>query len=236
MGGLSVGVPGTVRGWETALKRYGTRSLRSLLRPGQQIAARASSSTRRSRPGRRQQGDLRRLHVDAGALPRPRATRRSRWRGPAQPGHGQDLRAHRRQPGPLLHRRDRARHRADRAAPAPGAGLRPPAEVHPGTMTSRDLAALRGDPPQADQGRLPRARRLRHGPAVLGRLDRRRGAEHPRGLLAARATTATRRCTATSRPRSSPTPTAARTSATRRTSTCRCAACCRTRLPPSGGR
>jgi gamma-glutamyltranspeptidase/glutathione hydrolase len=37
-GGLSVGVPGTVRGWETAAKRYGTRSLSSLLRPGQQLA------------------------------------------------------------------------------------------------------------------------------------------------------------------------------------------------------
>ena len=36
--GLSVGVPGTVRGWEKALKRYGTRSLRSSLRPGERIA------------------------------------------------------------------------------------------------------------------------------------------------------------------------------------------------------
>jgi gamma-glutamyltranspeptidase / glutathione hydrolase len=36
--GLSVGVPGTVRAWETALKRYGTRSLRSSLRPGERIA------------------------------------------------------------------------------------------------------------------------------------------------------------------------------------------------------
>ena len=36
--GLSVGVPGTVRGWESALKRYGTRSLRSLLKPGERIA------------------------------------------------------------------------------------------------------------------------------------------------------------------------------------------------------
>ena len=36
--GLSVGVPGTVAGWETALKRYGSRSLRSLLRPGERIA------------------------------------------------------------------------------------------------------------------------------------------------------------------------------------------------------
>jgi gamma-glutamyltranspeptidase/glutathione hydrolase len=36
--GLSVGVPGTVRAWETALKRYGTRSLRASLRPGERIA------------------------------------------------------------------------------------------------------------------------------------------------------------------------------------------------------
>ena len=36
-GGLSVGVPGTVRGWETALKRYGTKRLSSLLRPAERI-------------------------------------------------------------------------------------------------------------------------------------------------------------------------------------------------------
>jgi gamma-glutamyltranspeptidase / glutathione hydrolase len=38
VGGLSVGVPGTVRGWQLALKRYGTRSLASLLKPGERIA------------------------------------------------------------------------------------------------------------------------------------------------------------------------------------------------------
>jgi gamma-glutamyltranspeptidase/glutathione hydrolase len=38
VGGLSVGVPGTVRAWQTALQRYGSRSLRSLLKPGEQIA------------------------------------------------------------------------------------------------------------------------------------------------------------------------------------------------------
>jgi gamma-glutamyltranspeptidase / glutathione hydrolase len=36
-GGLSVGVPGTVRGWESALKRYGTKRLSSLLRPAEKI-------------------------------------------------------------------------------------------------------------------------------------------------------------------------------------------------------
>jgi gamma-glutamyltranspeptidase/glutathione hydrolase len=38
VGGLSVGVPGTVRAWQTALTRYGSRSLKSLLRPGEKIA------------------------------------------------------------------------------------------------------------------------------------------------------------------------------------------------------
>jgi gamma-glutamyltranspeptidase / glutathione hydrolase len=37
-GGLSVGVPGTVRGWEAALKRYGTKRLSTLLRPAERIA------------------------------------------------------------------------------------------------------------------------------------------------------------------------------------------------------
>ena len=36
--GLSVGVPGTVRGWEEALRRYGTMSLTEALRPGIQVA------------------------------------------------------------------------------------------------------------------------------------------------------------------------------------------------------
>src|SRR3954451_13610233 len=38
VGGLSVGVPGTLRGWQLALKRYGTRSMKSLLRPAERIA------------------------------------------------------------------------------------------------------------------------------------------------------------------------------------------------------
>src|SRR5215211_544676 len=38
--GLSVGVPGTVAGWQRALKRYGTRGLRRLLRPAIRVADR----------------------------------------------------------------------------------------------------------------------------------------------------------------------------------------------------
>jgi gamma-glutamyltranspeptidase/glutathione hydrolase len=36
--GLSAGVPGTVRGWERALDRYGSKPLRKLLEPGIQVA------------------------------------------------------------------------------------------------------------------------------------------------------------------------------------------------------
>ena len=68
---------------------------------------------------------------------------------------------------------------------------------------------------------LPRPRRLRHGPAVQRRLDRRRGAEHPRAAtdLGGR-DRATGAAPATWRRPRSPTPTAAPTSATRLTSTC----------------
>ena len=38
--GLGVGVPGTVDGWRAALKSFGTRSLRSMLRPGIRLARR----------------------------------------------------------------------------------------------------------------------------------------------------------------------------------------------------
>ena len=36
--GLSAGVPGTVAGWERALRRYGTQSLARTLRPGIEVA------------------------------------------------------------------------------------------------------------------------------------------------------------------------------------------------------
>ena len=70
--GLSVGVPGTVRGWERALKKHGTISLAEALRRRSRSRSTASSSTRRSptRPGER--GLLQRHPVDCRALPRSR--------------------------------------------------------------------------------------------------------------------------------------------------------------------
>ena len=91
----------------------------------------------------------------------------------------------------------------------------------PGLMTEQRRQALRRARAQADARALPRPRRLRDGPAVERRLDRRRGAEHPRGLHALGRRPRRRRCTSSSRPRASRSPTATRTWPTRRSSTSR---------------
>ena len=138
--GLSVGVPGTVRGWEKALKRYGTRSLRSLLRPGERIA-REGFVVDQTFDGqvKRQRGRLRRLHLDARDLPDARQTAGRVASTHRNPDMADTYERIARRPGPLLPRRDRARHRADRAAPAGGAGLRPPARRAPRPDDPRDL-------------------------------------------------------------------------------------------------
>ena len=143
VGGLSVGVPGTVRGWQTALNRYGTRSLKSLLR-----ARRADRQPGlHDRPdlqpaGQGQRADLQRLPGHDGAVPdarrdgqagRLRADATPTWRrptsgSPATPTASTAAGSRARSPRPSSTRR---------CAPAP---RRP---VHPGTMTPRDLAALR---------------------------------------------------------------------------------------------
>ena len=237
-GGLSVGVPGTVRGWETALKRYGTKRLSSLLRPAERDRPQGLPHRRDLQPaGHRQRRPVRRLHRQPRALPDARADRQAGRQRPAQPGHGEDLRAHRRGPGQLLRGPDRPRHLAGRPAPAGRAGLGSPAPDPRGLDDAPRPRALRRDPPRPDEDRLPRARHLRHGAAVLRRLHDRRGAEHHGGLPAHRGRAPTS-CTSTCRRPSSPTRTAASTSATPPTSSrpSRCAACCPTASPPSGAR
>ena len=61
-------------------------------------------------------------------------------------------------------------------APTPNHVWRPGVDDHAGRERLRRARA------PADARRLPRPRRLRHGAALERRLDRRRGAEHPRGL------------------------------------------------------
>ena len=157
------------------------------------LAALAAAARRADRPrGLRRRRDVRRpgrraTRPSSTTSPRARETylpgRRRAGRGldPPQPGHGGHLRAHRRRPGQLLRGPDRARHRR-----APCSSRRSPPtptrEVATGLDDAARPRALPRDPPRADEDRLPRPRRLRHGPAVLRRLDRRRGAQHPRGL------------------------------------------------------
>ena len=95
-----------------------------------------------------------------------------------------------------------------------------------GLITERDIAAYRAIERQPTQGQLQGPRRLGHGPAVQRRLHRRRGAEHPRGLPAARRATARRCCTASSRRPGTRSPIAASTWATPRSSTVPAATAC----------
>ena len=182
--GLSVGVPGTVAGWADALDRYGTISLAEALAPAIRIARRGL----RDRPGllRPDAGERRlvRRHPRLrGPLPRPRRDAEGRRHGVPQPRSRPSLRADRppRREG-LLPRRDRRRAHRDGAAPA----RRPHREPRVAERADDDArpAPVRGARARADARRLPRARRLGHGAAVERRLDRRRGAEHPRGLPA----------------------------------------------------
>ena len=85
--GMSVGVPGTLRAWDTALREFGTTSLHDALKPGiDDGQARLRRRPDVLRPDGRREGDLRRLPVDRGAVPRPRrhaARRRHRHPQPA---------------------------------------------------------------------------------------------------------------------------------------------------------
>ena len=84
----------------------------------------------------------------------------------------------------LLPRRARRGDGRRRAGPADGAGCKPRLAARPDDREGRE--ALRGARAPAHADRLPRARRLGHGPAVERRLDGGRGAQHPRGLSGSR--------------------------------------------------
>ena len=197
-----------------ALRRYGTMLAAQALRPGIDVArARLRGRPDVLRPDRRRQRHLlRRRPVDrARSTSTPTARRATSARSCATPTS------------------PRATSASPAAAPAASTAARSPDAMvagrtaaadrrrgadhtwRPGLMTEHDSRAT-GDPARADPRRLPRPRRLGHGAAVERRLDRRRGAEHPRGLPAARRRPRRRRCTATSRRRAMRSPTATPTS------------------------
>ena len=224
--GMAVGVPGTLATWAEAAQRFGTMPLARLLQPAiTRRRAAASSSTRPSttRPSRTAP------RLDAFTSSRALfLTRTARRRPSAATSATRDLAQTYRLiahdgPRALLRRADRRgarRHGRQHPPLAPDSQLG--FTVPPGRDDARPTSANYTAPLRAPDARdLPRARRLRDGPALERRLDRRRGAQHPRGLRHVDGPTARSRCTATSRRRGSRSPTATAGSATPTTSTCR---------------
>ena len=180
--GLSVGVPGTVRGWARALREHGTISLAEALAPAIRVArdgfvvdAAFAAQTQENLDYFDDVPATAALYLDPDGTPRDVGTV---FRNPdlartyeliAEGG----ARA-------LLPRRARRRDRADVRNPPVG-----PAANHvfrPGVMDASDLATYTAPRARAGAFDVPRPRRLRDGAAVQRRLDDRRGAEHPRGL------------------------------------------------------
>ena len=112
--GLSGGVPGTVAGWDRALREYGTWSLGRALERGDRRRARGIRDRPDVlRPGAGERRLVRRHHLLRGALPRPRRHRRTTsarssaiptWRAPTSASRHLGAEG-------LLPRRDRRRAR-----------------------------------------------------------------------------------------------------------------------------
>ena len=160
--GMSVGVPGTPRAWEKALREYGTWSLARALKPGIDVG---HQGLRRRpdvlQPDRRGEGDLRRLRRHVGAVPRQGRHPARRGHHDPQPGAGAHVQAARRQgrhEGLLLRRAGQGdrRHRHPAAA---AHGL--DAHGAPRRDDAHRPQPLPGQGPRADEGRVPGHRRVR---------------------------------------------------------------------------
>ena len=170
--GLSAGVPGTVRGWDEALNRFGTMSLAAGPAAGESKSpARASSSTRPSSTRRS------RTSTTSTMSPRPAALYLDPDGTPRDVGtvlRNPDLARAYAADRPLgrqglLPRRDRGRHGRGGPAPADRPGGEP--RLAPRADDHARRQGLLGARARADEGRLPRARRLQHGSSVERRLD-----------------------------------------------------------------
>ena len=180
--GISAGIPGTPATWALALRRYGTWSLGRALRPGIREASDGfkvdQTFVDQTTPNVDWFNDIpstAAIYLDPDGTPRDEG---STLRNP-------DLaRTYRRMARPgrrlVLRRRGGGRDGARRPAPAEGGRREPRLAARPDDPRRREPVPR--DRAPADPHRLPRPRRVEHGAALERRLDRRRGAQHPRGL------------------------------------------------------
>ena len=140
--GLAVGVPGTVRTWELALRRYGTRKLRRLLRPSIRLAHRGfvvdetlSAQTEANLDRFNDFTSTRATYTRDGAAPAPGSVLRSR-------DMARTLRAITKRGSRALHRGPIARDivRTVRRPPLVAGSTR---NARPGHMTMADLRGYR---------------------------------------------------------------------------------------------
>jgi len=153
--GLAVGVPGTVRTWERALGRHGTRALNVLMRPSIRLARDGfvvdPTFTQQTKDNLDRFNDF----------TSTRETYTVDGQAPAA--------------GSVLRNPDLAETLEEIAVGGRGLDAQRPSRAHDHRRPRR----LRGEVAGADALGLPRARGARHGTAVLRRLHGRGSAEHP---------------------------------------------------------
>ena len=234
--GLSAGVPGTVATWEYALERYGTKSLRKTLESGIDVARRGFPVDQtffdQTAPNVDYFNDVpstAAIYLDPDGTPKDVG---STLRNPDMAKAYEMIARY--GAARLLPRADRAGDRRGGEQPADRADRQPHLASQPDHRGRH--RPLPGDRARADAHQLQGPRRVGHGPAVERRLERRRGAEHPRGLPAARqgphaGAAPLPRSLAPDVRRSRRLPRATQTS-----SRSRCSACSRSSSPPAGAR
>ena len=176
--GLSVGVPGTPRLWDRALRRWGTLSLAKALRPAANVARRGfvvdrtfCDQTAANEARFRDIVPTRNLFLPGGELPEIGSVFRNPDLATTYDKLGK------KGVGWLYDGKlGRQIVRTVQAPPKDPAATR---NVRPGLMTRADLTDYRAVVAQGDQRRLPRPQGVGHAAAVVRRVHRRRGAEHP---------------------------------------------------------
>ena len=226
--------PARRRGWDNALRSYGTGRFEQALRARHRRRAQGlrgrpdvlRPDRRRTSPYFDDIPSTAALYLDPDGTPRDVGTVVSATRTWRAPTSGSARLGAKRgfYRGPvadaMVARRAAAADRADRR---PHLAARPDDRARP--------ARLPRDRARADARRLPRPRRLRHGPAVLGGSTVGEALNILEDSPGCGALTDDRQAaTTSSRRRATRSPTATRTSATRRSSTSRSRACCRTRF------